>query len=312
TSRGTRETVLGTLGKATTLRVPPEFQNLTRRFGEATWKRNTEDPKHKLVLLRYTEGNYTNYMKGRTRFHQVDFSLEILNTSRQDRQLYEYLVSKGPEEEVLQIWLDVFEPVSDPRIQHLSWSMANGSCTITLNCTAERGDNISYSWVNQDLSTPGLCSSTGSILHLSYPLQNTSISCSCRASNPVSYQVVTFNSSGCSYKQDDSSSLTTEQLILVVLSVVLVIIFIMSIFWRKHRARKKQEHPPLAQATGVNTIYSQVQRVERRRSNPTEHPSCTTIYAAATGQPLDKVPGPSRAPSPPSSSPGQPQSDGSP
>ncbi|NXG63243.1 SLAF1 protein, partial [Hemiprocne comata] len=165
----------------------------------------TEDPERKLVLLKYTEGNYTNYMQGRTRFHELDFSLEILNTSREDRQLYKYSVSKGPEEEVWQIWLDVFEPVSDPSIQHLGWALANGSCTITLNCTAERGDNISYSWHSQDPSTSGLCSSTGSILHLSYPLQNMSISCSCMATNPVSRRVVTFNSSGCSYEQEGES-----------------------------------------------------------------------------------------------------------
>lgn len=31
----------------------------------------------------------------------------------------------------------------------------------------------------------------------------------------------------------------------------------------------------------------------------TEHPSCTTIYAAATGLPLDTAPAPGRAPRPP-------------
>lgn len=33
----------------------------------------------------------------------------------------------------------------------------------------------------------------------------------------------------------------------------------------------------------------------------TEHPSCTTIYAAATGLPLDTAPAPGRAPRPPPS-----------
>ncbi|NXW59827.1 SLAF1 protein, partial [Eurystomus gularis] len=160
-----------------------------------------EDPQRKLVLLNYLNGNYTNYMEGRTRFHKLNFSLEILNTSRQDRQLYEYVVSKGSEEKVWQIRLEVYEPVSNPSIEILSWAPANGSCTITLNCTAERGDHISYSWDNWDTSTPRLCSRNGSLLHLSYPLQNTRIACSCTASNPVSSQVTTFNSSECSYEQ---------------------------------------------------------------------------------------------------------------
>ncbi|NXJ36652.1 SLAF1 protein, partial [Ciconia maguari] len=160
-----------------------------------------EDPQRKLVLLKYMDGNYTNYMQGRTRFHVTNFSLEILNTSRQDRQLYEYIVSKGSEEKVWQIQLEVYEPVSDPSIQILGWALANSSCTVTLNCTAERGDNVSYSWGSRDTSTSGLCSHNGSLLHLSYPLQNASIACACTASNPVTSRVVTFNSSECSYEQ---------------------------------------------------------------------------------------------------------------
>ncbi|NXW08493.1 SLAF1 protein, partial [Fregetta grallaria] len=165
----------------------------------------TEDPQSKLVLLKYWNDNYTNYMQGRTRFHKLDFSLEILNTSRQDRQLYEYIVSKGPEEKVWQIQLEVYEPVSDPSIQILGWALANGSCTVTLNCTAERGDNVSYSWGSRDTSTSGFCSRNGSLLHLSYPLQNATIACACTASNPISSRVVPFNSSKCNYEQGGKS-----------------------------------------------------------------------------------------------------------
>ena len=100
--------MLGTLGKATILRIPLELQELTVRFGAAVWKRDTDDPHRKLVLLKYLDGNYTNYMQRRTRFHKSNFSLEILNTSRQDRQLYEYIVSKGSEEKVWQIQLEVY------------------------------------------------------------------------------------------------------------------------------------------------------------------------------------------------------------
>ncbi|NXY80368.1 SLAF1 protein, partial [Glareola pratincola] len=167
----------------------------------------TEDPQRKQVLLKYMDGNYTNYMQGRARFHMVDFSLEILNTSREDRHLHEYIVSKGSEEEVWQIQLEVYEPVSHPSIQVLSRALANGSCAFTLNCTAERGDNVSYSWSSQDASTLGLCSRNGSLLHLSYPLQNASITCACTASNPVSSRVVAFKSSKCSYEQGGKSPL---------------------------------------------------------------------------------------------------------
>nr|XP_005515144.2 signaling lymphocytic activation molecule isoform X2 [Columba livia] len=329
---GVRETVLGTLGKASILRIPPELQNLTLHFGTAVWKRDTEDPQRKLVLLKYLGGNYTNYMKGRTRFHELDFSLEILNTSRQDRQLYEYIVSKESEEKVWQIQLEVYEPVSDPSIQILSWELANGSCTITVNCTAERGDSVSYSWEGWDAGTSGLCTHNGSLLHLSYPLQNSSIACACTASNPISRGVVPFKSFECSYEQGGSTGLRMEHLVLMVVVPIALVVLTMA-FVIAHLATpvagQEQEQLSPAEDSTVHTIYSQVQRVEscsvqtrddvgvegekstcgkpaaaadpslstwKQKEVPAaEHASCTTIYAAATGLPPDTALAPSRA-----------------
>uniref|UniRef100_A0A8B9G683 Ig-like domain-containing protein n=1 Tax=Amazona collaria TaxID=241587 RepID=A0A8B9G683_9PSIT len=202
TVHGVRETVLGTVGKATTLRIPPDLQNLTLRFGAAVWKRDTEDPQSKLILLQYSDGNYTNYVQDRTRFHELDFSLEILNTSRQDGQLYEYRPFGA---QPLPLPSLSAEPVSDPSIQILSRVLANGTCSVTLNCTAERGDSISYRWGSGAAAASGLCSRNSSLLRLSFPLRNSSISCSCTASNPVSAHVVAFNSSQCSSKRAGES-----------------------------------------------------------------------------------------------------------
>ncbi|KFQ53258.1 Signaling lymphocytic activation molecule, partial [Pelecanus crispus] len=224
-----------------------------------------EDPQTKLILLMYSNGNYTNYSQGRTRFHKLDFSLEILNTSRQDRQLYEYIVSEGPAEKIWQIQLEVYEPVSDPSIQILSWALANNSCTVILNCTAERGDNVSYSWGSQDASTSGLCSHNGSLLHLSYALENASIACACTASNPVSSRVVNFDSSECSYEQRGSARIRTDLLLMVVVPIGLVMVFtgiFMAMRFAMPAAGREPEDSPLAEDRAVHTIYSQVQRVE--------------------------------------------------
>ncbi|NXG42008.1 SLAF1 protein, partial [Psilopogon haemacephalus] len=155
----------------------------------------TEDPQDKEVLLQYSQGTPVNYLEGRMKFHSQDFSLEILNTSRQDGKLYEYTTSKGKQERLWRIQLEVYEPVSPPSIEVLSRALANGSCRLTLNCSAERGDSITYSWAGEP---PGLCARNGSILHLSYPQHQPSLSCSCRATNPVSSLRATFRSSaGC-------------------------------------------------------------------------------------------------------------------
>ncbi|KFP69849.1 Signaling lymphocytic activation molecule, partial [Acanthisitta chloris] len=227
-----------------------------------------EDPQSKQVLVKYFPNNCTNFVKDQMHFHKSDFSLEILNTSRQDQQLYEYGVSQGSKEKVWQVQLKVFEPVSEPRVQILSRTVANGTCTITLNCTAERGDDICYSWGqlgSRGSSTSGLCSHNSSFLHLSYALENTSISCVCTASNLVSRRAVTFNSSQCSYEQGGSAGLRTELLVLLVVAVVVIVVVVLvGAFKITSLARHKanQEPLPAAMDNTVHTIYSQVQRVE--------------------------------------------------
>ncbi|XP_047905247.2 signaling lymphocytic activation molecule-like isoform X2 [Anser cygnoides] len=258
--RGTRETVLGTLGKATVLWIPQEFQDLTQRFGVAVWKRDTEDPHSKDVLLKYLDGNYTNYNPSQNRFHSSNFSLEILSTKRQDQRLYEYITSKDTEEKVWQIQLEVYESVSDPDIQVLSWALANDSCTVTLNCTAARGDNVSYSWAGLEASTSSPCAHNGSLLHLSYHLNATSLACACTASNPVSSSAVTFNSSACSFEQRGSARPGPNLVLAVAVPIAVVLIFI-GVFTAIHTGQLRK-HAPFAEDSEVHTIYSQVQRVE--------------------------------------------------
>ncbi|NXY84702.1 SLAF1 protein, partial [Alcedo cyanopectus] len=193
------------------------------------------------------------------------------------------------------------EPVSDPSIEVLGRVLANGSCSITLNCTVERGDHVSYSWGNGDPGSSGLCSHNGSLLHLSYPLQNTSISCSCTASNPVSSRAGIFSSSECSHEPEGNVGLSLEQLVLLVLVPIATVVMLTVVFMVTHlavpTAGQELEHPPLSEDSAVHTIYSQVQRAEKQRSPPTtEHISCTTIYAAATGLPPDMTLTPSRPP----------------
>ncbi|NXI01195.1 SLAF1 protein, partial [Pachycephala philippinensis] len=157
----------------------------------------TEDPLKKKFLLKYSGGNYTEFEPGRMRFHKRDFSLEILNTSRGDGQLYEYSVSKGPEEEVWQIQLKVLEPVGDPSIRILHRELSNGSCSLALRCTSDRGDEVSYSWESRDNGTRGICSGNGSFLNLSYSLRNAAFGCVCTARNAVSSRDAAFHSAQC-------------------------------------------------------------------------------------------------------------------
>ncbi|NXB07351.1 SLAF1 protein, partial [Cnemophilus loriae] len=160
-----------------------------------------EEPQKKRFLLKISGRNYEEFEPQRMRFHGHDFSLEILNTSRDDGRLYEYSVSKGPEEEVWQIQLEVFEPVADPRIRILRRELSNGSCSVALRCASERGDEVSYSWDSRDNGTGGMCSGSGGFLNLSYSLRSAAFGCVCTARNPVSSRDVAFDSSQCGSEQ---------------------------------------------------------------------------------------------------------------
>ncbi|NXS78212.1 SLAF1 protein, partial [Erpornis zantholeuca] len=184
-----------------------------------------EEPQKKKVLLKFSGGNFTEYEEGRMRFHRGDFSLEILNTSRGDGQLYEYSVSKGSEEEVWQIQLEVFEPVADPSIRILRRELSNGSCSLALHCASERGDEVSYSWDSRENGTRGICSGNGSFLNLSYSLPGAAFGCVCTARNPVSSRDAAFDSSQCGSEQQGVPGLRMELLVpLVALGVIVVIL----------------------------------------------------------------------------------------
>ncbi|NXM13493.1 SLAF1 protein, partial [Ploceus nigricollis] len=155
----------------------------------------------KKFLLKIASGNHSELEPERMRFHREDFSLEILNTSRDDQRLYEYSVSKGSEEEVWQIQLEVFEPVADPSIRILHQESSNGSCSLALWCSSERGDEVSYSWDSRDNGTGGICSGSGNVLNLSYSLWSAAFGCVCTASNPVSSRHRVFNVAQCSSEQ---------------------------------------------------------------------------------------------------------------
>ncbi|NXN92413.1 SLAF1 protein, partial [Rhinopomastus cyanomelas] len=182
-----------------------------------------EDPQTKFVLHTYSHGNATSYLEGHTCFRKSDFSLEIRSTRWQDGQLYEYIVSEGPKEMIWQVRLEVYEPVSSPTIKILSRALANGSCTLTLNCSVEREDRVSYSWGCQDSSAAALCHHNGSLLHLSYPTEPETITCSCTASNPISSRVATFNSSECSSEHAGRAPVAALALSILLLLLLLLL-----------------------------------------------------------------------------------------
>ncbi|XP_062367346.1 signaling lymphocytic activation molecule isoform X1 [Cinclus cinclus] len=289
---GAKKTQIGILGKPTLLEIPREFQERTEEFREASWKKIVEGSPTKKFLLKISSVNLTEFEPERMRFHREDFSLEILNTSRDDGRLYEYSVNKGSEEELWLIQLQVFEPVANPIIRILHRESSNSSCSLTLLCTSERGDEVSYSWDSRDNGTGGICSGNSSILNISYSLRSPGFRCVCTARNLVSSLDVAFDSSQCGFEQWGGPRVRTELLVpLVVLGViVIVIIIVIIVTFRATRSAKRDQDSSQVTLDGADgatsaTIYAQVQKPKGTVPNATPL-SCTTIYTAATGPPL--------------------------
>ncbi|XP_074837520.1 signaling lymphocytic activation molecule [Carettochelys insculpta] len=280
-------TVYGSLGNPTMLNITPEFQNLTTRYREAVWKLGPAVQQKRGVLIRCTTDTCTNYMPQRVKFHSETFSLEILVTQRVDAEHYEYTVNKGHEEVSLHFRVEVYEQVSVPRIQVVSRTPGNESCTVTLGCGVEHGDNVTYTWNCSE----GRDSYNGSFLHLSLTPEKSRFHCTCNTSNQVSWQVAHFISSvECGNTTDGLDEKFLVKCIVPVALVVLICAAGVVIFTLIHKADQK-DHSQLEEEQEYRTIYSQVQKVEKQKSCcplPTvESADWTTIYMSATRLPPD-------------------------
>ncbi|XP_066196215.1 signaling lymphocytic activation molecule [Sylvia atricapilla] len=296
---GSKETVFGILGEPTVLRLPRALGQRGRAFAEAAWKESLEGQQKKRFLLRFSRENLTEFQPGRLRFHRDDFSLEILNTSREDGRIYEFSLSRGQEEEVWQLQLRVLERVSHPDIRILHREFSNGSCSLALLCSSERGDEVSYSWDSPN-GTAGVCFGLGPLLNVSLSpamVTGTSPGCVCTARNAVSSRRRALQAGPelCRGGPDTGvPRVRTELLVLLVafgLIIVIVIIVIVTFRVTKGDPVTSQDTPDTVGAT----IYAQVQKPKAIVPKATPV-SCTTIYAAATGPPLAPE-GPSVSPS---------------
>lgn len=288
-SSGFSETVYGSLGSPTLLSITPEFQNLSEQFGQAVWRLGVSAQQRRPVIIRCERNSCKNYMKERIKFHPQNFSLEIQETRRTDAELYEYTVIKGPEEESLHLRLEVYERVSVPHIQVVSRTPGNESCTVTLSCGVEHGDNVTYTWDCSEGKASQQYLHNGSFMHLSLSPQKSSFTCTCNTSNPVSWQETHFSSSvECS--DEPGGSLGTMHVVKYVVPACAVLICAGLVAgWLSLRDREGRS--PLKEDKETCTIYSQVQRVEKQRISrpppPVESSECSTIYVAATSLPPD-------------------------
>ncbi|XP_038656735.1 T-lymphocyte surface antigen Ly-9-like [Scyliorhinus canicula] len=190
-NQAARLPVNGSLGQSISLSpvIPHGLMDV-----EVIWKRSSR----RLRIARYSKKHVSyfgseDYQK-RIKFHPGNFSLQISDLQREDAGSYEVVLTKVSGVETPEtIQLDVYEPVTGTKI---SYKLIE-NCNLTLTCSVNTGDNISFRWWRgQEALRNGSShhlSDNGQELQLHFTEETNDAVYVCEARNPVSEGTAQFN-----------------------------------------------------------------------------------------------------------------------
>lgn len=189
--------------------------------------------------------------KERVAFSRGNYSLELSKLSKNDSGAYSVQIqSSSLLKPITQKYgLRVYEHLSKPRITLGLKDNKNGTCVTNLTCFLERGgEDVTYSW--KSLGMPSNESHNGSILPITWRLEEKDMTFICMARNPVSSNSSNpiFARKLCEGVAGDLDSIMS--LWIVLLLIVLILVLIISIIWRLRvkepiEEKRKDTHPEI-------------------------------------------------------------------
>ncbi|XP_038656729.1 signaling lymphocytic activation molecule-like isoform X2 [Scyliorhinus canicula] len=246
---------------------------------EVIWKQSSRS----LRIARYSKEHVSyvgseDYQK-RIKFHPGNFSLQINDLQREDAGSYEVFLTRDSGEETTEtIQLDVYEPVTGTKI-----SQKTENCTMTLTCSVNTGDNISFIWWKGQEALINYSShhlsDNGQELQLHFTEETNDAVYMCEARNPVSECTAQFNTaqsnlSGiCNANRNEPVTFQYETLLYILLVFVLILSCLLIILC-KRASRKKRDltlgdsnKPGKEQecACEPQTIYALVQPMKKHQ-----------------------------------------------
>nr|XP_033779911.1 signaling lymphocytic activation molecule-like isoform X2 [Geotrypetes seraphini] len=120
-----------------------------------------------------------------SRFHPENLSLDFSEITREDAGSYVLVWHEKFIEKEAHLQLDVYEQISASSIP-VTKMLENETCTMLLNCTVEKGDNVTYNWTQSHGNVTRQLTHNDSILTITPAPGDTSLSYACLAKNPVS------------------------------------------------------------------------------------------------------------------------------
>lgn len=254
--------------------------------------------KRKIVSLDPSGKGSPSYLEDGYQFHLENLSLVILGSKNDSEGWYFMSLEENISVRHFCVQLELYEQVSTPEIKVLNTTQENdnGTCSLILACTVEKGDHVTYTW-SEDVGTHLLSPANSShLLYLTLGPQHADNIYICTASNPVSNSSQAFNPRNkCSFKSSESRQwgLYTGLLLGGIVGVIMTV-EVLILLWR--RRGNKKHYQPAAEEKSL-TIYAQVQKAGTLQKKPDPLPAedpCTTIYVAAT----EPVPEPVQEPNP--------------
>ncbi|KAK1329421.1 hypothetical protein QTO34_011607 [Cnephaeus nilssonii] len=226
--------------------------------------------------------------KERVAFSHGNYSLKLSKLSKNDSGAYSVQIhSSSLQEPITQEYgLRVYEHLSKPQITLGLQNNKNGTCVTNLTCFVERGgEDVTYSW--KSLGKTSNESHNGSILPITWMLEEKDMTFICMARNPVSS-----NSSNPIFARKLCEGVAgdldfTMCLWISLLLIVLVLVLIILMIWRQRGKESIEEkrvdthpeilncYPPSGETSEYDTISNP--NMEKPHSLPTS-PDKSTLF----------------------------------
>ncbi|XP_047284443.1 signaling lymphocytic activation molecule isoform X4 [Homo sapiens] len=148
---------------------------------------------NKIVSLDPSEAGPPRYLGDRYKFYLENLTLGIRESRKEDEGWYLMTLEKNVSVQRFCLQLRLYEQVSTPEIKVLNKTQENGTCTLILGCTVEKGDHVAYSWSEKAGTHPLNPANSSHLLSLTLGPQHADNIYICTVSNPISNNSQTFS-----------------------------------------------------------------------------------------------------------------------
>ncbi|KAK1150629.1 hypothetical protein AOXY_G33653 [Acipenser oxyrinchus oxyrinchus] len=245
-----------------------EYNNLT--FKKFVWKKNS-----KIIMEYNLKTQDVDYYKNEEKleFDKKTFSLLIKNLENTDSGLYkaETVNDDGENIHVVTYKLRVQAAVSKPMINLTETSNANETCSVTLNCSVEYGDDVFIHWEETGVNNTKSITNGSFLEYTPVPSAGDEESFTCYAENRVSKNSTTITKNKLTCSQPGS----VLMLPWVIISVGVFLLVIIIIFKCRRKKEKEDggEYNPRTASGGQIPTHTVTLRVDVEDSVNTTYAS---------------------------------------